>query len=691
MSEPAASTEGRTRPGSPLRRLTALLTSALGSHWSLVAVAVAIGLAGGLGAVFFRSLIDLILDLVWGPGGTTLEKFQRAAWYWRLAIPAGGGLLVGLLVFFFAAEARGHGVPEVMFAVARKGGIIRPIVVLIKSFASAICIATGGSVGQEGPIVQIGSGLGSTLAQWLRLPPERIRTCVACGAAAGIAATFNAPVAGCLFALEIILGDFAVGQFAPVVVSAVTSTVISRTLLGSAPLFVIPKYSLVSPWELVPYTALGILAGVLAVAFVIVLFSSEELWERTQLPVWLQPVLGGLLVGAIGIAVPEVFSRGYDSVTHALDGRLLATAMVLYVVSKLVATSLTLGAGGSGGIFAPSLFMGAMLGGAVGVAAQQLAWFPVAPPGAYALVGMGAVVAATTHGPITAIIILFELTNDYKIILPLMISCILSTLIATRIKKESIYTIKLARRGIDLSRGRELNLLRGVRVGEVMRQDYETVSRTASLEELYKRMMHSPHHDFFVVNDDGSLAGVVSTDDLSRALPDMSDLVGLAIADDVANHEIQALHESDTLDDAMRIFGARHLDELPVVTLQTRRPAGSLHKRDLIAAYNREILKADMVGAVGPRIEAAHRGRQMETVGEFVIEEMEAPHRLCGKSFGELSLRPTYGIQVILVRRMDAGDNGDGYEFPAADTVLAPGDCLLVLGKRDAVSRFRRG
>jgi len=664
------------------------VSSWLGSNWSLVIVAVVIGVVGGFASVLFRWMIDWFYHIAWVNGENQLQMVAGSPWYFRAFIPAGGGLIVGLLVYFFASEARGHGVPEVMLAVAKKGGVIRPIVAVIKFLASAVCIASGGSAGQEGPVIQIGAALGSTLGQWLKMPTDRIRTCVASGAAAGIAATFNAPVAGCLFALEIIMGDFAVAQFAPVVVSSVSATVISRSLISGAPLFIVPSYTLVSPWELVPYTVLGILAGLFAVAFILLLFLAETLFEESRIPAWFQPVIGGLAIGAMGLLLPELFGGGYDSITNSMESKLLFGTMALLAIGKLITTSLTLGSGGSGGIFAPSLFMGAMLGGLVGMASSKLLGIQVAPPGAYALVGMGAMVAASTHAPITGILIIFELTNDYKIILPLMISCILATLVASLIKKESIYTIKLVRRGVDLSGGKEVNILRKVKIGDVMRKDVEIMKRSSSLQELYKRMLDSKHHDFFIVDEKGALTGIVSTDALSRSLPDMKDLQGLVVAEDVADHDFLALYETEGLDKAMRAFGASNLDELPVVKRDDGRPVGSLWKRDLIAAYNREILKADLAGSVGSRLESVRGSRHIETLGEYVLVEVETPPAFFGKTFSELELRQKYGIQVILIKRSD--DSRD-YEFPSGNTVVGPGDLMLLLGRQGDVDRIRFG
>ncbi|MGO9572221.1 MAG: chloride channel protein, partial [Desulfomonilaceae bacterium] len=409
-----------------------------------------VGLLGGLGAVAFRYLIGLFQTLVYGSGSDLAAVVQALPWWKVMLGPAIGGAFVGPLVYFLAREAKGHGVPEVMNAVARKGGVIRKRVVIVKTLASAMCIGSGGSVGREGPIVQIGSALGSSLGQILRLSHNEMKVLVACGAAAGIAATFNAPIAGAIFALEIILADFALPTFTPIILSSVIATVVSRAFLGDYPAFHVPPYQLESPWEIGFYCILGLLAGLVAVTFIVALYKSEDLWDDWKIPDYMKASLGGIVIGIMALRYPQIMAVGYDSIGKALLNQEVWTVLVLLVPLKILATSITIGSGGSGGIFAPSLFMGAMLGGAFGCAVHALFPSVTANPGAYAIVGMGAVVAGTTHAPIQAFLIIFELTQDYRIIPPLMICCVIATFISRGIKRESIYTLKLLRRGIDI-------------------------------------------------------------------------------------------------------------------------------------------------------------------------------------------------------------------------------------------------
>ena len=365
-------------------------------HLYMVLVSIVIGLLGGLGAIGFRECIRLFQLVAWRADPVTLDFVRTLPWWWKVLVPALGGLLVGMIITRFAAEAKGHGVPEVMESVALRGGRIRPRVVLAKLLASGVCIASGGSVGREGPIVQIGSAIGSSIGQWLRIGERRLRTLVGCGAAAGIAATFNAPVAGALFSVEIILGDFGVTQFSPIVISSVVATVVSRHFLGDFPAFEVPQYSLVSAGELAAYAVLGLIAGLAAIAFVRALYGAEDLFDVIRLPAILKPALGGAMIGLIALRFPAIFGVGYEAINEALRGELGWKLLVVLAAVKIVAVSLTIGSGGSGGVFAPSLFIGATLGGAVGTVVHYLWPEASGGPGAYALVGMGAVVAAGT-------------------------------------------------------------------------------------------------------------------------------------------------------------------------------------------------------------------------------------------------------------------------------------------------------
>ncbi|UCC43106.1 MAG: chloride channel protein [Candidatus Zixiibacteriota bacterium] len=562
----------------------------------LIVLSVVVGVATALGAVGFIRLIEYFNSVFFGFTDQILvTAVGFADWggykVWLPLIPMIGGLLVGPIVYRYASEAKGHGVPEVMNSVARLGGIIRPRVAVAKTIASAICIGSGGSAGREGPIVQIGSALGSTVGQLFRMSGDRVKVLVGCGAAAGISAVFNAPIAGVIFSLEIILGDFSQRTFAPVIISSVVASAVSHAFLGNHPAFAVPEYALVSPWEIPLYCLMGVAVGALAVAFTRTLDRFEDFFDDLRVANWTKPALGGLLLGILAIFFPQVLADGYHTISLVLHGNMAVWLMVILVLVKMVGTSLTLGSGNSGGIFAPSLFMGAVAGGAFGVLMNWLLPGSTASPGAYALVGMAAMVAGTTHAPITAMLIIFEMTGDYRIILPLMVAVVFASLVAGKLFSQSIYTAKLVKRGIDIREGKDVSVLRSHRVREVMDTNFETIHASTSLLDIFRRIEHS-HESYFVVERaDGRLKGVISFQDI-RNLLTQHDLDYLVIAQDLVAPDTAVLYTSDDLETAQRLFGLKGFVLLPVVDKNfPDRVVGVVRREELTDYYNRRLLE----------------------------------------------------------------------------------------------------
>ncbi len=670
----------------------------------MIGVAVACGVAGAVGAVVFRLLIrgfqGFFFEGVEGVAAVAeegifaeptdpLEVARSLPWWLCLAIPAAGGLLVGPLVHFFAREAKGHGVPEVMDAVATRGGVIRPRIVAVKTLASALTIGSGGSVGREGPIVQIGSALGSVIGQLLRVPARQLRTIVGCGAAAGVSATFNAPIAGAIFAVEVIVGDFAVAQFTPIVISSVVATVISRYALGNHPAFPVPEYELVSPFELGAYMMVGVVAALVGLTFMTVLYFSEDQFEKIPIPEWSKAMLGGLGVGAIAIFVPNVFGVGYGTIAQALAGTLGAGALAGLLLAKIAATSITIGSGGSGGVFAPSLFLGAVTGGLFGTAVHQAFPEATASSGAYALVTMGAVVAATTHAPITAILILFELTQSITIIPPLMAACVVSTVLANRLSRDSIYTRKLRRRGVELERDEGPNLLKSLFVRDIVDREPEVVPSSASLAKVLDLLVESEHTEFFVVNPRGRLIGAISLVELRRVLLEQDQLRSIVVAEDLVEHECPAVTENDDLDLVMRLFSHEDFEEIAVVDPNDpRRLTGSVHKRDVINAYNQEVMRRDLAGGLSSTVAVVDKVQEVVLGGDYVVRQVLAPPSSVGKSLSELNLRSRTGVQILLIR--SARGRASALRVPTPSDRIEAGDALIAAGSKEALDRLER-
>jgi len=657
----------------------------------ILILSIIVGILGGFGAIGFRKLIAFFQNIAVGSPGNVLEVLSHLPWYIKLLVPVAGGAVVGPMIYFFAREAKGHGVPEVMEAVALKSGRIRPRVVLVKSFASAITIATGGSVGREGPIVQIGSAFASTIGQWLKVSNERLKVLVGCGAAAGIAATFNAPIAGAFFALEIIIGNFALANFSPIIISSVMATAVSRAFLGNYPAFIVPQYSLVSIWEIPFYFVLGILTGMIAVLFSTLVYKSEELFDAIPIPEYFKTALGGLVIGVIILFFPHVYGVGYEAIGLALTGKFVWHFALLLIFVKILATTITLGSGGSGGIFAPSLFIGSVTGGAFGMFLNRL--FPniTAHSGTYAMVGMGAVVAGATHAPITSILILFELTNDYKIILPLMIACTMATILARKLKEDSIYTEKLTRRGISINQGQEEIIMRSFSVGDLMDTDPPMLEECQRLKEIIKVFMTNKEPYYYVVKEDGSLIGSLSTHLVKDVLSADEDLDRLIIARDLLVPTEAMVTPETTLADCMHKFERVESEHLPVIEGNgSTKLIGTISKKEIIKLYNREILRKDVISVkYVQEIDAMRRRSLIQLPRDFKIDFVPVPAAFIGRSIRELDIRARYGVNVLAVKKK-LSDIGLTSEMPDPERIFERGDILVAAGKQDDLGRFRK-
>jgi len=666
----------------------------------LLVTGILVGSVTGLAAVAFIKLIEAItwLGFQWAP-----ERWPDLGRGWIVVIPTLGALLGGPIIAFFAREAKGHGVPEVMQALVLRGGRIRPRVALAKIAASALCIGSGGSAGREGPIVQVGSTFGSVLGQTLRLSDDRIRNLVACGAAAGVAATFNAPIAGVAFAIEVLIGDLGVSLVSNVVISAVTASVISQAFLGSDPAFPIPIHTLGDPTELWFYVALGLLAALVAVAFIRSLYAFEGLFDRWRaMPLWLKPAVGGLLLGLLALAyphwlvragvgaelaaleppsvqnMPHIFGSGFATIESALSSPLPWVLVGALVLLKMLATALTLGSGNSGGVFAPSLFMGAALGGLFGVLANQ--FFPgIAPhPGACALAGMAAVFAGAARAPLTAILIAFEMSNNYAVILPLMATTITATLIAQKLSPESIYSLKLARRGIRLRHGRNVDVMDTVLVSEVMETDPPTVRSSMTLGDLERYFVESHHHGALVLDERDKLVGVVSLQDLQRTIQDEEDDEWRDLTvDAVMTRNVLVAYRDEPIGAALQRLGLRDVGRLAVVDRDDpQRLLGVIRRHDIARAYQRGIFRR-----MDAQDRVTHISMTQETGATFVELLVKEGSHAAGKPVRELDLPDG----VLLTTRRHGGRR----KLLHGDDVLYPGDTVFALAEPRQVADLR--
>ena len=630
----------------------------------LFAMALTTGLGAGVGAVAFRKLIVAVTWVFtgqadYGLGGRLPSPHMPWLGPWFVVVtPVIGGLVFGPLIYFFAREARGHGVPEVMLAVAENGGRIRPQVTVVKALASAICIGSGGSVGREGPIVQIGSALASSLGQVVRMPESRLRVLVACGAAGGISATFNAPLAGAFFGLELILREVSAEALVAVLLSSMAADAVGQAAFGRQAFFALPPALLPSAWDYLLCIVLGLAAGVVGVAFSKILYRVEDLcdWAWRGRPEWLRPAVGGVLLGSLLFALPQLYGVGYPTVQHAVGGGYVVWFLLALMVGKMFSASLTIGIGGSGGIFAPSLFIGAMLGTAFGLAAQAaFGAAAVGPIAAYGMVGMGATFAGAARAPLTSISSILEMTGDFGLVLPVVLAVALATGVGAAFGRGTIYTTKLLRRGLDIERPRPSTLMQQMKVSDVMRLVPPHISGGKPLEELVSQLIDAP------VSLAARRADSVSDAEVAAQRP-----------------TLQAVFADETVEQALRQLVVYGNQGLPVLASDGASIVGWVNNQDVMRAF---------AARLGQTIREAERGaRTAEWASAHPDAEAHQPRNpLLGYRLVEIDLtRPQpprrvrdvqwpHSSLLVAVRR-------DHRSFTASgDTDLRQGDRLTLL------------
>ena len=558
---------------------------------NMLILAALLGFIAGFASTFFRWMIEFF-ESIFSVKGFSLAGIPPQTYPFLLPLmPMLGGLFIGLICKYFPNAVKENGVHKVMYAVALNDGKVRKRTIASCAVTSSITIGSGGSAGREGPTVQIGAAVGSTIGQLLHLSTERMRVLVGCGAAAGIAASFNAPLAGVLFALEIILGDFAIHTFSPIIIASVIGTVTGRALEGNEVTFNVPVHELVHPTEIIFYLALGMLCGIVARLFTFMYFYIQQVFEeKLKTADIYKPAIGGLIVGMISIFMPQILGNGYDVMEQALTGQMFWGLAFLLVFMKIICTSITLGSGGMGGVFAPSLFIGAMVGTAFGSSVHFI--FPTLSASAetYSVVGMGAVAGAVMQAPLTNILMLFELTNDYTLILPIMATCIAASYTYQRFTKHSIYMQNLLNKGINIRHGREASIMNSIKVQDVMSTDITTIAQEMPFRKILETISYSKNFYFPVLDNRGDMTGILSFSDIREVIFE-EQLGDLLVAGELANTKVYSLTPQQNLNEAMEIFSQLDVDQLPVVRSEDKlKVIGMLTRGDMMASYNRAIL-----------------------------------------------------------------------------------------------------
>jgi len=545
-----------------------------------------IGFAGALSSVAFRKLTDFVhwVFTRQTTGGYVLS-FMNLLWWQRLLIPALGGIIAGLIIYFGTRLARKSST-DYMEAIVLGDGVVSFRSSMVKCASAMFSIASGASIGREGPLVQLSAVLASLFGRWRGMPPLQLRLLVACGAAAGIASAYNAPIGGALFVAEIVLQSLAMETFGPLVFASVVATLTIRRLLGDSPLYEIqiPSVRLHSNWEILPYFLLGLLAGLVAPWFLRLLRASERLFSKLPLPVYLRIALGGLTVGALAILHPQVCGNGYSVINQVLHEHVVWQVLLVIFVFKLLATAATFGSGAVGGVFTPTLFAGACLGVLYCDFVQRIWPGPPLVPAAFALVGMGAFLSATTHAPLMAIIILFELTLDYDIILPLMLACVVAHYTCSAFEKNSVYSESLKRKGFGAFR-QELGALS---VADIMRANPVAVGENARFTEIAENFVRNRFNYLYVIDDEKTFRGVISLHDIKSYLND-PELAQLVIARDILQEGFPTIVPEASLATALERFSHHDGERLPVTSSRNgQRLLGSISKTDLLLALTEQ-------------------------------------------------------------------------------------------------------
>jgi CIC family chloride channel protein len=572
-----------------LSRLRRILKN---EHLVLSVLGLIVGCGTGTLAVIFREAIHFVDEQFFRAESDLTYNFAANLPWWQiLAIPSFGGLIVGILTYNLMPNKHPQGVADVIEANALKEGKMPARTGLISALSSIISIGVGASVGREGPAVHLGATLSSLIAGRLHLSRSLTRTILGCGVGAAVAASFNAPIAGVLFASEVVVGHYALKSFAPIVIASVAGTAISRSHFGDFPAFVFDANILASFWEFPAFVILGICAGVAAIIFMRFTFIIEGLVAKLPLPQWLLPAFGGLIIGIIAIFFPQILGVGYGITEAALLTKLSLTLLITIGLLKILATAVSIGFGFSGGVFSPALIIGAMVGSSFGIIATMIFPEHSSGPAAYTIVGMGAVAASVLGAPISTTLIIFEMTKNYALTMAVMLAVVISTEITYNFFSRSFFSAQLKRRGIDVKEGFESEIMRSKTISEVLALDADTINISAPIQDLRTHLQHSVVGELFVLNLNGELHGTVTLADLRESAFDhtVDDLVN---AGDVSRLNPPTLTLQDNLESALALMNNTGEEHIAVIEgCNSLLFKGCVHQRDLMAAYNQALLK----------------------------------------------------------------------------------------------------
>ncbi|HUO04813.1 MAG TPA: chloride channel protein [Candidatus Binataceae bacterium] len=662
-----------------MRRLELGLRTDQFDYVKLIAVSVLVGVMAALGNLGFRVLIQFFSWLFRGFEWAALGISGTGAHAVLIPIVLmTGGIVILALDRIFPGDILGYGFPNFLAMVNLGTARVKRRWIFAKAAGAAVSLGAGAPVGREGPIAQVGGAIGSAIAQWLGMPADRARVLIAAGAGAGIATTFNAPMGGLMFAQEIVLlGHAELGNLTLLIIATTSAVVTSRAIMGDATVFVAPQFVLRSYFEMITYAVMGISLGVLAAAYTRFFHAVAAWFKRLDWPAWLKLEAGLAIAGIIAIFLPGNLSDGYPVINQVFDGKYEARTLAALMSAKFVTSSIALGAGTPGGLFGPTFFIGTMAGGTFQRVSAHFLPRLTGPRGSYALVGLGAFLAGTSHAPLTALFLLFEMTQNYSIALPAMIATISALVTARVLEPESIDEYALAREGKNLQIGHDRIALTLIPAGSVMSTNIAVVSEATALADVLRAAADTAHSTLPVVNSDGGLVGLIVTRDLLVLLGEGRETGPLVNAFDLCQRDCPVVSPEASLDEASQLMEYENIDEIPVVEHGSRRFIGLVTRQHIAQALNRVGISMSTIATRAPDIYWASGYR---------VTRIEVPARAAGRTLRELDPRARFNVSVLGAQ--PSGDSQAGFAPIAPDRPLREGDLLIAAGRSADVRAF---
>ncbi len=668
----------------------------LPDYLSFTIYAILIGVIAGLAAVLFHNSIEFFNKIFFEQTAEGLFFLGAAA---VIVLPAIGMLIQALMIKIAPDTAEKKGVSEVIKSVVLRGGYIPLKTTIFHFIAPVICIGSGGTVGPEGPAAQLGGGVSSKVCQLIGLSDIRRRVFTAAGSGAAIAAIFNTPLGGVFFAIELILlNDFSAPTLSAVILASVTASTISRELLGNESIFTFISPEAGSYHYLYMYAFLGIVAGLASVLYLKYTSATSHLIRKKILlkgiPQWLVMILVGLLVGVSAFFFKDIFGIGYAGINNILAGKLIWKVVLILFALKFLLVPLVLNSGGFGGMFAPSLFMGACLGYLFSIFVNTFLGLELDTT-TYILVGMGAMLGGINTIPITAILIIFEMTQEYSFILPLMLAVIVSTTISRLVRRSSVHVQHLEEQGYQISEGRESNILKSIYIKEVDLTPINTIQESTKLPELLEKMVKNPSNSLYTINNDELITGVITEVELRPIMTEYENVKEFLVANDIANPHVAFAKPDDDLDYVLRLFSKSNVDSIPVISDDEEgKLLGAISRQEVLLIYNHESLKLNIAEGLSSELKTIADSGSSTVAAGYSIAEVYAATELIGKSLSELRIRSNYGLEVLMIKHpqdmFDESREKDLIISADPNYKLKWGDKLVVFGRDENINRFKK-